>query len=166
MQKNKGVDMIRQSSQSLCDNLYTGDENMRTFYIFNINKSFYNLMKNNPYHLFRAMEDIHSFDSHDADMAYDLFNQIASPFDKSKINNKIFGESKDNDFYSKFHNVHRIQNKYVPEDSMLVVNKAFLLLESNITKPTFLNELKEYNNLFVCDFKNKDYFWVNELLSL
>ena len=54
--------MIRQSSQSLCDNLYTGDENMRTFYIFNINKSFYNLMKNNPYHLFRAMEDIHSFD--------------------------------------------------------------------------------------------------------
>lgn len=166
MQKNKGVDMIRQSSQSLCDNLYTGDENMRTFYIFNINKNFYNLMKNNPYHLFRAMEDIHSFDSHDADMAYDLFNQIASPFDKSKINNKIFGESKDNDFYSKFHNVHRIQNKYVPEDSMLVVNKAFLLLESNITKPTFLNELKEYNNLFVCDFKNKDYFWVNELLSL
>lgn len=158
--------MIRQSSQSLYDNLYTGDENMRTFYIFNINKSFYNLMKNNPYHLFRAMEDIHSFDSHDADMAYDLFNQIARPFDKSKINNKIFGESKDNDFYSKFHNVHRIQNKYVPEDSMLVVNKAFLLLESNITKPTFLTELKEYNNLFVCDFKNKDYFWVNELLSL
>ena len=166
MQKNKGVDMIRQSSRSSYDNLYTGDENMRTFYIFNINKSFYNLMKNNPYHLFRAMEDIHSFDCNDADMAYDLFNQIASPFDKSKINNKIFGESKDNDFYSKFHNVHRIQNKYVPEDSMLVVNKAFLLLESNITKPTFLNELKEYNNLFVCDFKNKDYFWVNELLSL
>jgi len=139
---------------------------MRTFYIFNINKSFYNLMKNNPYHLFRTMEDIHSFDCNDADIAYDLFNQIASPFDKSKINNKIFNESKDNDFYSKFHNVHRIQNKYVPEDSMLVVNKAFLLLESNILKPTFFHELKEYKNLFVCDFKNKDYFWLNELVHL
>lgn len=166
MQKKKSVDTVRQSSRKYYGNLLTGEENMRTFYIFNINKSFYNLMKNNPYHLFKAMEDIHSFDTNDADMAYDLFNQIASPFDKSKINNKIFGESKDNDFYSKFHNVHRIQNKYVPEDSMLVVNKAFLLLESNITKPTFLNELKEYKNLFVCDFKNKDYFWVNELLSL
>lgn len=139
---------------------------MRTFYIFNINKNFYNLMKNNPRHLFQAMEDIHRFDTTEVDVAYDLFMQIASPFDKSKINNKIFNESKDNDFYSKFHNVHRIQNKYVPEDSMLVVNKAFLLLESNILKPTFFEGLKEYNNLFVCDFKNKDYFWLNELVYL
>jgi len=63
---------------------------MRTFYIFNINKSFYNLMKNNPYHLYKAMEDIHTFDESDINMAYYLFKQIASPFDKSKINNKIF----------------------------------------------------------------------------
>ncbi len=139
---------------------------MRTFYIFNINRSFYNLMKNNPYHLFKAMEDIHNFDQKDVNLAYDLFLQIVSPFDKSKINNKIFRESKNNDFYSKFHNVHRIQNKYIPEDSMLVVNKAFLLLESNVLKPSFLTELKEYKNLFVCDFKNKDYFWLNELVCL
>lgn len=123
-------------------------------------------MKNNPYHLFKAMEDIHSFDNKDVSLAYDLFMQIVSPFDKSKINNKIFQESKDNDFYSKFHNVHRIQNKYIPEDSMLVVNKAFLLLETNILKPKFFNDLREYKNLFVCDFKNKDYFWLNELVCL
>lgn len=166
MQKNKNNYKIRQNSRLRYDNIDSGERAMRTFYIFNINKSFYNLMKNNPYHLFRTMEDIHSFDCNDADIAYDLFNQIASPFDKSKINNKIFNESKDNDFYSKFHNVHRIQNKYIPEDSMLVVNKAFLLLESNILKPTFLNELKEYKNLFICDFKNKDYFWLNELVCL
>ena len=139
---------------------------MRTFYIFNINNSFYNLMKNNPYHLFKAMEDIHNFDTSDINIAYDLFMQIVSPFDKSKINNQIFAFAKDNDFYTKFHNVHRIENKYIPEDSMLVVNKAFLLLESNILKPTFLNSLKENKNLFVCDFKNKDYFWLNELVCL
>lgn len=123
-------------------------------------------MKNNPYHLFKTMEDIHSFDTNDANIAYDLFTQIAAPFDKSKINNKIFKELKDLDFYSKFRNTHRIQNKYIPEDTMLVVNKAFLLLESNILKPAFLNVLKEYKNLFVCDFKNKDYFWLNELVCL
>ena len=139
---------------------------MRTFYIFNINKSFYNLMRNNPYHLFRAMEDIHSFNTADANVAYDLFTQIASPFDKSKINNKIFNELKGIDFYSKFRNVHRIQNKYIPEDTMLIVNKAFLMLESNILKPAFLDVLKDYRNLFVCDFKNKDYFWLNELVCL
>lgn len=139
---------------------------MRTFYIFNVNKSFYNLMKNNPYHMFKTMEDIHNFDTSNIDMAYDLFMQIVSPFDKSKINNKVFNASNDNDFYSKFHNVHRIQNKYIPEDSMLVVNKAFLLLESNILKPAFLDSLREFQNLFICDFKNKDYFWLNELVSL
>ena len=166
MQKNNNNYIIRQNTRKRYDRMNSGDKVMRTFYIFNINKTFYNLMKNNPYHLFRAMEDIHSFDCKDADLAYDLFNQIASPFDKSKINNKIFNESKDNDFYSKFHNVHRIQNKYKPEDSMLVVNKAFLLLESNILNPTFIQELKDYKNLFVCDFKNKDYFWLNELVCL
>ncbi len=139
---------------------------MRTFYIFNINKNFYNLMKNNPYHLFKTMEDIHSFDTSDVSVAYDLFMQIVSPFDKSRINNLIFNECKGNDFYSKFHNIHRIQNKYIPEDSCLIVNKAFLLLESNILKPSFLTELNSMKNLFVCDFKNKDYFWLNELVRL
>ena len=123
-------------------------------------------MKNNPYHLFKAMEDIHSFDESDVSIAYDLFMQIVSPFDKSKINNLVFNLSKDNDFYSKFHNVHRIQNKYIPEDSMLVVNKAFLLLESNILNPVFFQSLKANRNLFACDFKNKDYFWLNELVHL
>lgn len=70
-------------------------------------------MKNNPYHLFKAMEDIHNFDNKDVSLAYDLFMQIVSPFDKSKINNKIFTESKDNDFYSKFHNVHQIGRAHV-----------------------------------------------------
>ena len=123
-------------------------------------------MKNNPYHLFKAMEDIRNFDDAEVSVACDLFKQIASPFDKSRINNLIFNESKNNDFYSKFHNVHRIQNKYLPEDSMLVVNRAFLLLESNILKPSFFDDLKENPNLFVCDFKNKDYFWLNELVCL
>ena len=122
-------------------------------------------MKNNPYHLFKTMEDIHSFNNSDISVAYDLFTQIASPFDKSLINNKLFKELNDLDFYSKFRNVHRIQNKYIPEDTMLVVNKAFLILESNILKPAFLNALKDYKNLFVCDFKNKDYFWLKELVS-
>lgn len=139
---------------------------MRTFYIFNINKEFYNLMKNNPYHLFRTMEDIHNFDCEDATVAYDLFTQIVKPIKKSTINNTIFNECKDNDFYSKFHNTHRIQNKYIPEDSMLMVNKTFLLLESNVLKPSFLSSLQSFKNLFVCDFKNKDYFWLNELVSL
>ena len=123
-------------------------------------------MKNNPYHLYQTMEDIHNFDTTEVDLAYDLFVQIVNPINKSKVNNQIFSESKDNDFYSKFHNIHRIQNKYIPEDSMLVVNKAYLLLESNILKPSFFNTLKTNNHLFACDFKNKDYFWLNELVHL
>lgn len=139
---------------------------MRTFYIFNISSNFYRLMKNNPYHLFRAMEDIHSFDKSDANIAYDLFEQIIAPFNKKKVNDALFNEFKDNDFYSMFHNVHRINNQYIPEESMLIVNSTFLLLESNVLKPTFFSDLKNYHHLFVCDFKNKDYFWLNELVSL
>lgn len=139
---------------------------MRTFYIFNINKNFYTLMKKNPYHLFKTLEDIHNFKIADAQVAYDLFSQIVEPYNKSNINNKLFKELNTMDFYSKFHNVHRIQNKYIKEDTMLVVNNTFLLLESNILKPAFFDVLKDNKNLFVCDFKNKDYFWLNELVCI
>ena len=34
-------------------------------------------------------------------------------------------------------------------------------MDTNVIKPCFLKELQEFNDLFVCDFENKDYFWLD-----
>ena len=58
-----------------------------------------------------------------------------------------------------------INNYYKNEESKLTINKAYLLLETNMIKSAFFNDLKN-KNLFVCDFENKDYFWLDSLYSL
>ena len=57
-----------------------------------------------------------------------------------------------------------INNYYRDEESRLIINKAYMLLESNVVKPSFFKDLIN-KGLFVCDFENKDYFWLDSLYS-
>ena len=47
-----------------------------------------------------------------------------------------------------------------------IAGKLNIVLKSNVIKPTFLVNYLMSDNLFVCDFKNKDYFWLSELICL
>ena len=44
----------------------------------------------------------------------------------------------------------------------LTVKNSYLLCEGNTSKPYLLKSLTNYN-FFVCDFDNKDYFWLDEI---
>lgn len=136
---------------------------MRTFYIFKINKELATLTKDSPYSMFKSMEQIYKLDKKDFSIGLKLFEQLAVPIDYDKINKTIYKKYKDNDYYMKYRNVHKINNRYKPEDTKLTVNRVYLLLESNIIKPLFLKTLNIDNDLFVCDFENKDYFWLESL---
>ena len=136
---------------------------MRTFYIFKINKELAILTKDSPYSMFKSMEQIYKLDKKDFSIGLKLFEQLAVPIDYDKINKTIYKKYKDNDHYMKYRNVHKINNRYKPEDTKLTVNRVYLLLESNIIKPLFLKALNIDNDLFVCDFENKDYFWLESL---
>lgn len=136
---------------------------MRTFYIFNINKEMAILTKNSPYNMFKSLEKIYKLDKKDFSVGLKLFEQLAIPFDNNKLNTRLYNTYKENDHYTKYRNIHKINNRYKPEESKLVVNNVYLLLKSNIVKPLFLKELNKHSNLFVCDFENKDYFWLESL---
>lgn len=136
---------------------------MRTFYIFKINKELAILTKDSPYNMFKSMEQIYKLDKKDFNLGLKLFEQLAEPMDYKMINKRIFNIYKDNDYYIKYRNVHKIHNRYKPEETKLIVNRVYMLLESNIVKPLFLKNLNYDNNLFVCDFDNKDYFWLESL---
>lgn len=136
---------------------------MRTFYIFRINNEFATLTKDCPYNLYKSMEKIYYTDKKDLSIAYNIYEQIILPFKKNKINVNIFENYKDNDFYTKFNNIHMINNFYNDEQTKLIVNSSFMVLKTTILTPSFFNVLRDYSNIFVCDFENKDYFWLERV---
>ena len=46
----------------------------------------------------------------------------------------------------------------------LTINTPCIMLKTDDIYSVFLNDLNEYmDNIFICDFKNKDYFWLESL---
>lgn len=136
---------------------------MRTFYIFKIKEEYAILTKNNPYQLFRMLEFIYSLDRKEVTRGADMFYKVIESFQTKEFDIRIFKKYADNYFYTKFKNIHQMHNIYKKEESKLTVRKHYLLLESTVIRPTFLEDLKEFHNLFLCDFENKDYFWLEKL---
>ena len=136
---------------------------MRTFYIFKIKEEYANLTKNNPYHLFKMLFYIYNLEKEDISRGIKLFNKMTDNFNSKKIDIDIFKNYRENFFYTKFKNIHQINNVYKKEESKLIIRKKFLLLKSTVIRPTFLDDLSKYHNVFFCDFENKDYFWLEKL---
>ena len=136
---------------------------MRTFYIFQIKEEYATLTKNNPYNLFKMFSYIYNIDRRDINTGAHLFYQLIERLNSKEMDIKLFKKYQDNYFYTKFKNIHQVNNIYKKEESKLEVHKHFLLLKSTIIHPVFLNDLKEDPNIFLCDFENKDYFWLDLL---
>lgn len=136
---------------------------MRTFYIFKVKEEYAILTKNNPYQLFRMLEFIYNLDKGEITRGADLFYKLVEKLDSKSLDIQLFKKYRENYFYTKFKNVHQVNNIYKKEESKLVVRHHYLLLESTIVKPTFLEDLQSVPNLFLCDFENKDYFWLEKL---
>lgn len=139
---------------------------MRTFYIFKIKKEISILAKETPYNLFKTIENLYYFDSSNLGVSFNIYNAIFDLFDKNNLNQRINDLFKDYRYYSNDGDVHYIYNKYRPENTSLRVYKSHILLKSDILKPTLLVNYLMNDNLFVCDFKNKDYFWLDDYTSI
>ena len=138
---------------------------MRNFYIFNISKDLATLTKDNPYNLFKTLEGVYYLDKADLNYGITLFEELTVPFHKSDINNLLYETYKDNDFYTMKGDKHLIYNKYKDETTEIDTHFNYLLLKTNTSKKTIFQNLLFNNNLFVCDFQNKDYFWLDKLIS-
>lgn len=136
---------------------------MRKFYLFNVNDSIYNLTKDDSYSLYNSFYKIRKLNKSDLSVGINIYEQLVSPFEKSKLSKKIFDYYKECDFYTSFHNTHSYINKYRDEKSHLYVKNSYIELTSNKEIPDFFKCLKKKKNLFVIDFDNKDYFYISSL---
>jgi len=140
---------------------FFGDNKLRTFYIFKINREFKTITYKKPYNLFLALNNIHNMDTSDIHLATKLFSEICDETDTKKMNLSVFNKLKHSDSYTKFNNNHLINNYFTTENSKLTINRTHLKLKSTINDPSFFDILKHIPNLFVIDFKSKDYFWLS-----
>lgn len=137
---------------------------MRTFYIFKIKKEITILTKETPYNLYRTIENLYYLDSGYSSVSFYIYDNLFDLFDPNYMNNRINNLFKNYKYYSYEENIHKINNKYKPEETILKVYKSHMIMKSNAIKPTLLINYLMSDNLFVCDFKNKDYFWLNEFV--
>lgn len=134
---------------------------MRTYYIFNVNKYFAHIYKNRPFKMYKIFEDIYLNKDYDKSKTFHNFEEVAVPFNKIMLNEYIYYEYKVKYGYKKENNIHFLTNS---ETSKLTINNYNIKLETKDNYSKFFHILSYYNdNLFICDFENKDYFWLSKL---
>lgn len=136
---------------------------LRTFHIFKIKKEYAILTKNNAYYLFKMLNSINKLDEENISIGVNMFFKITDNFNIEELDKKLYKTYKDNESYTKFKNRHSLNSYLEKEETKLVLHNNFLNLKSNINHPTFFNSLSYIDNIFVCDFKNYDYFWLEKI---
>lgn len=140
---------------------------MRLYYIFNIKSEIIELYKDKPASLYRILENIYYMHEEDASYGFNIFKQLTNRNKIIELNNEIYIKLHKDLVYSKINNEHIINDLYHDEVSILKIKNSHLRMESNKSMSSFFKVLLDINkNYFVCDFKDKDFFFISEITNL
>lgn len=128
---------------------------MRKYYLFIIKKDYYDVYKKNPLVLYKTLENLYKLKRDDLNYGITLYNQICNIVDVSRLKNyfeQVNFKSKDNRFL-----IHQ-NNQWV----LLDIHYSCIICKTIKNWPTVFDILNYYSKyIFVCDFYNKDYFFLN-----
>ena len=140
---------------------------MRIFYLFNIKSEIAELYKDKPSSLYRILENIYFMHEEDVNYGFSIFRELTNKNKVLELNNEIYIKFHKDLVYSKIGNDHIINDLYHDEVSILKIKNSHLKLESNKSMSSFFKILLDINNnYFICDFKNKDFFFISEITNL
>lgn len=138
---------------------------MRVFYLFDVNENFYNMYNNYPYKLYKMFEDIYLTSKYDTTLAHNTYAQLTNKYNKSFMNNYIKNKKKLDAYYYFKDNTHTISSRY--DYSKLTVESYYIRIKCNLNYTNFFKIINTYSqNIFVCDFENNDYFWLEKVIKL
>lgn len=137
---------------------------MRMYYIFNVKNDIANLYRSSPSSLYKILESIYFMHREEADYGFNIFKQITNKIKVTEINNDLYIKMHKELIYTKINSEHIINDLYHDEVSILKVKSSHLLLESNKSYSSFFGILNSINaNYFICDFKEKDFFFISDI---
>lgn len=135
---------------------------MKVYYIFKIKKPFISLYKDTPSILYNILRSIYFMDKDSLEYGYNIINQLIENIDKDRLDREIYLEMHQDIPYFKRKDTHIISNLYKDELSKLIINNLYMKLELSQDYSSFYKYLlKKENNLFVCDFKKTDFFFLD-----
>lgn len=134
---------------------------MRVFYIFKIKNNFYDMYKDKPYKIYMLLSDIHNDRNYGIDDNKRKLKEIIEDIDVNAVNNRIIEDLYSYKEYYNKENVHIICDNY--EYTKLVVDSNVIGIKSNQKYPIILDSIVD-NNIFICDFVNREYFFLEKAL--
>lgn len=139
---------------------------VRMYYIFNLKEDIIELYKNSPANLYKILESIYYMHEEEVMYGFNIFKQITNRIKVHELNNSLYIKMHKDLIYSKISNEHVINDLYHDEVSILRVKSSHLLLESNKSYASFFKLLNSINpHYFVCDFKEKDFFFLEQMVK-
>lgn len=119
------------------------------------------MYKQTPFKMYKILEDIYNTREYDPKRTFRLLEEVASPFNKPMLNEYIYYQYHTKYGYRRKDNIHTLNNN---EKTLLRINNYNIKIKTQNNYSSFFTYLNKYNdNLFVCDFNNKDYFWLSIL---
>ncbi len=139
---------------------------MRTYYIFFIDDAFLLLYRDKPSLLYRNFYHIYKMNNNNYGIGLNIYSQLRYSFNKRIINEYIYNRHGKEISYNNYQNIHIIDNKYTGELTKLTIYNTYIKMSTNKNYSIFFNTLyRTKYNLFICDFNNHDYFWLDECIK-
>ena len=140
---------------------------MRLYYIFNVKNEIKDLYKDKPSSLYRILENIYFMHEEDINYGFSIFKELTNKNKVLELNNNLYIKLHKDLVYSKIGNEHIINDLYHDEVSILKIKNSHMKIESNKSISSFFQILLDINNnYFICDFKDKDFFFIDEITNL
>lgn len=137
---------------------------MRIFYIYNVNKNYYDMYYKHSYKLYKIIESIYYQRNYDKISSYRLYKQVVNPINKMLCNSYITKNYRLSYEYEYDYNTHYIRKK--DEHTKMVISNINIKIISDINFPSFFYDIYAYEDkIFVCDFDNNDYFWLDKVMK-
>ena len=135
---------------------------MRTFYLFQIKDGVLKNYKNNYEELYTLLESIHYLKTEEIVLRFNIFDKIVTPMDKENVNDYVKKMNLSKESYICYNYTHTINDFYFDETTKMVINNSHIKIKTNKNVPSFFFNIKAFNNIFVCDFINHDYFLLED----
>ena len=92
-----------------------------------------------------------------------MFDKICKIIPRKNISKLIKDSNIEDLTYTTFRNAHMINDFLNNENTKLLINNSHIKIKSNTLYPRFFRNLEHIPNLFICDFINMDYFFLNNI---
>ena len=138
---------------------------MRTFYAFHINEFYSSMYNDNPLKLYKILEELFYRRNYDKLNTYRLYKQVVIPFNKMLCNGYM--TKKNRLCYEYFYDYQAHYLKKKEEHTKMVIGSIHIKILSDANYPIFFNNIHELDtDIFICDFDNRDYFWLDKIIKI